>query len=120
MFGGVIAEQVVDKILAKPDIPFALLICLLAIVGLFYLLLKSYKQNDKAVEQLEKQNTVMATIIQLLDTQHEASLTNRDIIQRVEICVSNASLQINNMFGELKSHRDECNRKIINNVSGGK
>lgn len=113
MFGGILVEKVTEQILARPDIPFALLMCLLVIGGLFYLLLKSYKRADKVAEQLEKQNTLMATIIQLVETQHGASLTNRDIIQRVEVCISNASLQINNIFGELKSHRDECNRKLI-------
>lgn len=116
-----VAEKITDQIMNRPDVPISLLLCLLVIGGLFYLLLKSYNQNDKAVIQLEKQNELMATIIQLLDTQHDATLTNRDIMQRIEVAVSNQSLQINNMFSELKSHRDECNRKLLvslpNNVS---
>jgi hypothetical protein len=116
MFGGVIAEKITDQILNRPDVSVSLLIALLAISGLFYLLLRSYKQNDKAVIQLEKQNELMATIIQLLDTSYDATITNRDILQRVEVCVSNISLQTNNMLSELKSHRDECNRKIVKYV----
>jgi hypothetical protein len=111
MFIGVLIDKITDNILTRPDIPLALITAFLTISFLFYLLMRSYKYNEKIVIQLESQNTLMATMLQLINEEHRATIDNREIIQRIEISSSNNSIQINNLFSELKSHRDECNRK---------
>lgn len=109
-----VAGKVVEGILAKPDIPISVLILLLVIGGLFYLLIRSYKQNDKIAEQLEDNYTLMSTLVQISNTDHETMVRNQDILQRFDVCLNHTTTQLNNLFNELRSHRDECNRKVFN------
>lgn len=112
--GTEVAEKVVSSIIAKPDVPTSILILILVIIGLFYLLIRSYKQNDKIAEQLESNYNVMVTLVQLSNTDHETIVKNQDILQKFDICLNHTITQLNNLFSELRSHRDECNRKVFN------
>ena len=107
-----IIEKVTEGIISKPDVPISILVLILVIAGLFYLLIRNYKQTDKIADQLEKNNTLMSTLIQLTNTDHEATITNRDILQRFDVCLTNQTTQVGNLFTELRAHRDECNRKL--------
>lgn len=109
--GETIADKIVTGVLNRPDVPISILILLLVICGLFYLLIRSYKHTDKISDQLEKSNSLMSTLIQLTNTDHEATIINRDILQKFDVCLGNFNLQLNNINQELRSHRDECNRK---------
>lgn len=106
-----IVEKIADGIVSKPDVPISILILLLVIVGLFYLLIRNYKQTDKVADQLENNNKLMSTLIQLTNTDHEATIINRDILQRFDVSLGNTNVQLNNMVQDLRLHRDECNRK---------
>lgn len=120
MGGTAVAEKITDAIISRPDVPISILVLILVIAGLFYLLIRSYKQTDKITDQLEKSNTLIATLIQLTNTDHEATITNRDILQRFDVCLTNVTTQIANLFTELRSHRDECNRKTFDNNKLGR
>lgn len=106
-----VAGKIIEGVLNRPDVPISILILLLVIVGLFYLLIRSYKQTDKITDQLEDNNKLMSTLIQLTNTDHEATMVNRDILQRFDVCLGNFNLQLGSVTQELRSHRDECNRK---------
>lgn len=119
MFGGLITEKIAEQIISKPDVPIALLICLLVISGLFYLLMKSYNRNDKLATSLESISNSLSTIIQLTNIDHEATIKNRDILQNLDVCVSNNKLaientntQIGNVLSEIRSHKEDCIRKV--------
>ena len=107
-----IIEKVAESVISRPDVPISILVLILVIIGLFYLLIKNYKQTDKIVNQLEKSNALISTLIQLTNTDHEATIINRDILQRFDVSLTTQTIQIGNLFNELRAHRDECNRKI--------
>ena len=106
-----IIEKVAESVISRPDVPISILVLVLVIAGLFYLLIRSYKQTDKISDQLEKSNALISTLIQLTNTDHEATIINRDILQRFDVCLGNFNLQLSTISQELRSHRDESNRK---------
>jgi hypothetical protein len=114
--GAVLVEKTAEKILEKPDVPIALLFCLLIIGFLFYIVLRNYKTLDKLTQGLESHNVLLAKLYQMIEITNDAGNTSRDLIQRIEICTSNNTLQLNNLSTDFKSHRDECNRKIFSNL----
>jgi len=113
--GTAIIEKIAERVVEKPDTPISISILMLVIIGLFYLLIRSYKQTDKIAEQLEKSNSLISTLIQLTNTDHEATVINRDILQRFDVCLTNTTTQLANLLAELRLHRDECNRKNFKN-----